>query len=308
MRAARGDADRVSGQRRFERKDTEQYHVCLGRPRDLAPRRPPVRAARARHDLRRHVVVAAVPGGPRAARPRVRGVLVHERLPGHRPGRPVPRHPAGQPGRGAGVVGAELARLREEPATAEELDRAKENLKGRVVLGARVDRRADEPARLRAARRAGRCCRSTRSSARIDAVTLEDLGALVDELWAPERLSAAGIGPDEDALRRGARRRRPARGRRRQVGDQGRGRRGRGADGRDGLPRGGGRRGHGAGRARRPGARHARSPTRSSAQPDVLVDFTVPDVRARERARGGRRRRPRRDRDDRVRPVASSRG
>ncbi len=34
--------------------------------------------------------------------------------------------------------------------------------------------------------------------ARIDAVTIDDLAALVDELWAPDRLSAAGIGPDED--------------------------------------------------------------------------------------------------------------
>jgi predicted Zn-dependent peptidase len=34
--------------------------------------------------------------------------------------------------------------------------------------------------------------------ARIDAVTHEDIAALVDELWAPERLSTAGIGPDED--------------------------------------------------------------------------------------------------------------
>jgi predicted Zn-dependent peptidase len=32
---------------------------------------------------------------------------------------------------------------------------------------------------------------------RIEAVTREDLGKLVDELWAPERLSVAGIGPDE---------------------------------------------------------------------------------------------------------------
>ena len=44
---------------------------------------------------------------------------------------------------------------------------------------------------------------------RIDAVTLDDLAALADELWAPERLSAAGIGPDaerfDEALRRGAR-------------------------------------------------------------------------------------------------------
>jgi predicted Zn-dependent peptidase len=33
--------------------------------------------------------------------------------------------------------------------------------------------------------------------ARIDAVSLEDLSALVEELWSPDRLSAAGIGPDE---------------------------------------------------------------------------------------------------------------
>ena len=33
--------------------------------------------------------------------------------------------------------------------------------------------------------------------ARFEAVTLEDLRELTDELWAPERLSGAGIGPDE---------------------------------------------------------------------------------------------------------------
>jgi predicted Zn-dependent peptidase len=36
---------------------------------------------------------------------------------------------------------------------------------------------------------------------RFDAVTLDDLRDLTAELWAPERLSAAGIGPDEDAFR-----------------------------------------------------------------------------------------------------------
>jgi hypothetical protein len=35
---------------------------------------------------------------------------------------------------------------------------------------------------------------------KMDAVTLDDLRELVP-LWAPERLSAAGIGPDEDAFR-----------------------------------------------------------------------------------------------------------
>jgi predicted Zn-dependent peptidase len=33
--------------------------------------------------------------------------------------------------------------------------------------------------------------------ARIERVTLEDLQELSAELWAPERLSFAGIGPDE---------------------------------------------------------------------------------------------------------------
>jgi len=32
-------------------------------------------------------------------------------------------------------------------------------------------------------------------------VTLDDLRALASELWSPERLSAAGIGPDEAAFR-----------------------------------------------------------------------------------------------------------
>ena len=29
---------------------------------------------------------------------------------------------------------------------------------------------------------------------------MDDLRELVDELWAPERLSAAGIGPSQDAF------------------------------------------------------------------------------------------------------------
>ena len=36
---------------------------------------------------------------------------------------------------------------------------------------------------------------------RIDAVTVDDVRGLVDELYATARLSAAGIGPDEEAFR-----------------------------------------------------------------------------------------------------------
>ncbi|HEY3190685.1 MAG TPA: hypothetical protein VGJ70_24550, partial [Solirubrobacteraceae bacterium] len=36
---------------------------------------------------------------------------------------------------------------------------------------------------------------------KIDAVTLDEVRALAGELYAPAALSAAGIGPDEDAFR-----------------------------------------------------------------------------------------------------------
>ena len=36
--------------------------------------------------------------------------------------------------------------------------------------------------------------------AKVDTVQMSDLRELVDELWAPERLSAAGIGPSQEAF------------------------------------------------------------------------------------------------------------
>ena len=99
-------------------------------------------------------------------------------------------------GEGLAVVGSELARMREEPATPDELERAKENLKGRVVLalestGARMNRLGSEILAEMP------LLSLDETVERIDAVTIDDLAGLVDELWAPERLSAAGIGPDE---------------------------------------------------------------------------------------------------------------
>ena len=37
-------------------------------------------------------------------------------------------------------------------------------------------------------------------SRRVEAVTPEQIAALATRLWAPEQLSAAGIGPDEDVF------------------------------------------------------------------------------------------------------------
>jgi predicted Zn-dependent peptidase len=98
------------------------------------------------------------------------------------------------------VVAAELARLREEPATEEELHRARENVKARVVL-------AMESSAARMNRLGGSVLYDLplleldEIMARIDAVQLSDLRELTAELWAPNRLSAAGIGPDEEAFR-----------------------------------------------------------------------------------------------------------
>jgi predicted Zn-dependent peptidase len=99
-------------------------------------------------------------------------------------------------GEALAVVGTELGRLREEPATADELERAKENLKGRVVLalestGARMNRLGSEVLAEMP------LLSLDETVERIEAVTIEDLAGLVDELWSPDRLSAAGIGPEE---------------------------------------------------------------------------------------------------------------
>ncbi len=183
--------------RRFERKDTEQYHVCLGA------------VGLSRHDERRFAlrVLDTILGGTSSSRlfqevREQRGLAysVYSFTSAYQD--------TGQIGLYVGtradnlveamsVVGTELRRLRSEPATAEELLRAKENLKGRVVLalestGARMNRLGSETL-------AGAPLMPIDEVvAHIDAVSLNDLAALVDQLWDPERLSAAGIGPDRE--------------------------------------------------------------------------------------------------------------
>jgi predicted Zn-dependent peptidase len=99
-----------------------------------------------------------------------------------------------------GVVATELARLRVEPATEEELRRSKENVKGRMVLA--LESTAARMNRLGSSVLAGMPLLTVDEVvARIEAVTLADLELLAAELYAPGRLSVAGIGPDEAAFR-----------------------------------------------------------------------------------------------------------
>jgi len=97
------------------------------------------------------------------------------------------------------VVGEELERLREDPASEAELVRARENVKARIVLG--MESTGARMHRLGGSVLFGLPLMETDDvMARIDAVSLDDVRSLVDELWAPGGLSAAGIGPDEDAF------------------------------------------------------------------------------------------------------------
>jgi predicted Zn-dependent peptidase len=181
---------------KFERKDTEQYHACLGGP------------GISRHDDRRFAlrVLDTIFGGTSSSRlfqeireRRGLAYAVYSFTSAYQDTGQVGLYLGTRPEnivQALAVVGSELVRLREEPVTVEELDRAKENLKGRVVLalestGARMNRLGSE---LLAS---APLLPLDEVVERIDAVTREDLGALVEELWAPERLSAAGIGPEE---------------------------------------------------------------------------------------------------------------
>jgi predicted Zn-dependent peptidase len=185
---------------RFEAKDTEQYHVCLGTP------------GIARDDERRFAlrVLDNVIGGTSSSRlfqeVRERRGLAYSVYSF------AAQYAAtgqfgiylGTRGENLGaameVVGAELARLRAEPATGAELQRSKENVKGRLVLSlesttARMNRLGasvlnDVP-----------LLTVDELIARIDAITLDDLAELAGELLDTARMSAAGIGPDEEPFR-----------------------------------------------------------------------------------------------------------
>lgn len=185
----------------FEVKDTEQYHFCLGG------------GGISRHDDRRFAlrVLDNIFGGTSSSRlfqevreKRGLAYAVYSFTSAYQD--------CGQVGLYLGtrgdsleeavsVIGEELRRLREEPATPEELKRAKENLKGRIVLslestGSRMNRLGSEVL-------AGAPLLSMEEVIeRIEAVSHQDLQALADELWRADALSAAGIGPGRERFER----------------------------------------------------------------------------------------------------------
>jgi predicted Zn-dependent peptidase len=98
------------------------------------------------------------------------------------------------------VIAAELHRIVAEPVSAEELERAKENVKGRLVLS--FESTLTHMNRLGGSVLMGvPLLTLDEMLAAMDAVTLDDVAALAAELFAPERLSAAGVGADEGCFR-----------------------------------------------------------------------------------------------------------
>ncbi len=185
----------------FVPKETEQYHVCVGAP------------GLARDDDRRFAlrVMDNILGGTSSSRlfqeVRERRGLAYSvhtfqalfagtgEIGLYLGTRPDNVEPALR------VVGEELERFRRDGATDEELARSKENVKGRILLAlestaARMNRLgstvlADMP-----------LLELDEVVRRIEAVTRDDVSALACELLAPERLSAVGIGADEEVFRR----------------------------------------------------------------------------------------------------------
>ena len=189
---------------RFAAKDTEQYHVCLG-GRGIS-----------RHDERRFAlrVLEGVLGGTSSSRlfqeVRERRGLAYSVFTfssQHASTGEVGLYVGTRPDNlqeALATVAHELERLLDDPASPAELDRSRENLKGRVALS--LESTAARMSRLGGALLGDMPILSIDEIVeRIDAVTVADLRELARELFAPASLSAAGIGADEDAFRRALR-------------------------------------------------------------------------------------------------------
>ncbi len=185
---------------RFQRKDTEQYHVCLSAP------------GIARPDERRFAasLLDAIVGGSASSR------LFQEIREKRGMAYSVYSYASqysdtGQIGFYVGtreenlvecleIAVAELADLAAGNVRPEELARAKANLEGRLLLS--LESTSNRMTRLGKATVTETPLLSIEEIVRrLDAVTGDEVAELARELLGAEKLSAAGIGPDEGAFR-----------------------------------------------------------------------------------------------------------
>jgi len=184
----------------FYTKETEQYHLCLGGP------------GIARGDDRRFAlrVLDTILGGSTSSRlfqevreKRGLAYAVYSYASQFIDSGQVGIYVGTRPDNVAeamDVIGGELRRVVEDGVTAEELERARENVKGRTTLS--MESTLARMNRLGSAVLMGvPLLTLDEVLAEIDAVSLEDVNSLAAELFDPARMSAAGVGGSEDAFR-----------------------------------------------------------------------------------------------------------
>jgi predicted Zn-dependent peptidase len=184
---------------RFLGKDTEQYHVCLGGP------------GIDRHDERRFAlrVLEGVLGGTSSSRlfQEVRerrglaySVFCFSNLHAHagEVGLYVGTRPENL-GEALQTIASELERFADGPCEPSELERSRENVKGRVGLA--LESTAARMSRLGSSVLGGLPVLSIDEIVeRIEQVGASDVEALAGEYYVPHILSAAGVGPEEGAF------------------------------------------------------------------------------------------------------------
>ncbi len=182
---------------RFQRKDTEQYHICMAAP------------GIARSDRRRFAasLLDGILGGSASSRlfqeireKRGMAYAVYSFASQYTD--------TGQIGVYIGtrednvdacleIASAEIADIAAGNVRPEELTRAKDNLKGRIMLS--MESTSNRMSRLgKSLITDTELLSIERIMAEIDAVEPEALAELADILLSPEKLSAAGIGPSEE--------------------------------------------------------------------------------------------------------------
>jgi predicted Zn-dependent peptidase len=185
----------------FQRKDTEQYHVCLGAP-GLSHADPRRFAA---------ALLDAILGGSASSRlfqeiREKRGLaysvysFVSEYADSGQIGIYLGTREDNL-GEALALACDEIADIAAGNVREAELHRAKENLKGRILLS--LESTSARMQRLGRSLLAGtEILPLRRAIAEIDAVRSDAVCALAAELLAPERISAAAIGPNEERLLR----------------------------------------------------------------------------------------------------------
>jgi predicted Zn-dependent peptidase len=195
-----GEPNGVIPTARFHQKETEQYHLCLGGP------------GIPRGDERRFAlrVLDTMLGGSTSSRlfqevREKRGLAysVYSYASQYADSGQVALYVGTRPDNvreAMDVIGTELRKLLDEGVGEEELERARENVKGRTVLS--MESTLTRMNRLGSSLlMAVPLLTVDELLARFDAVTIDDVMTLARDLWRPERMSAAGVGGDEQAFR-----------------------------------------------------------------------------------------------------------